>query len=292
MISVIVPFIDTWEITERCIEVLAKNTLHPVELLMIDNGSDKTYESQAQRVIKGGKLKLKYVKNPKNVGVLPTFEQGVQEANGDILCFIHSDVLIHETGWDERVEQAFAEDPQLGLAGLFGARGVHPDGGREGCMSHMLGAEWGKVEGAQPAALHHGELMTGIHPATVFDGVGLFFRKTALQDIASTTDIFATWRAPHHFYDRILGLKIMDKGYHMAVIGIQFDHYSGATVNHSQKYVDFIEDWCAKHDIPYNGKGWDDTIYWLAEKQWREEYAHRLPVRVDFQAGYDLRWGR
>src|SRR5207253_9726635 len=107
----------------------------------------------------------------------------------------------------------------------FGARGVHPDGGREGCMSHMLGREWGKTEGAQPAALHHGELMTGVSPAVVFDGVGLSFRRSTLQDLAYNTDTFADFRPMHHWYDRILSLKTLDRGYHMAVIVIQFDHW-------------------------------------------------------------------
>ncbi len=285
MISVVIPFIDQWEFTKRCLEVLAKNTTRETEILLIDNGSNDPCRTKAKEVVANSNLRINYLYNKQNIGVLKTFEQGLKKTKGDIIFFIHNDVLIHELGWNERVEQAFEEN-NLGMGGLLGARGVAPDGGRIGVMSHMLGKEWGKTE-VQPAAAHHGEVMTGVAPAVVFDGVGLMFKREALQDIAENTDIFEDWRAPHHFYDRIITLKIVDRGWRAAVIGIQFDHYSGATANSSEKYNDLAKEWCEKHGHPQNG-GWDNTIYWIAEKQWRDEYAHRLDLFVE--ADWSLRW--
>lgn len=289
MISLVIPFIDSWDITKQCIETVASHLFLPAELVIIDNGSDKTHRTLIADLIKDTNFKkYKYIRNKENIGVLGSFKQGYENSTGDIVCYIHNDVLIHQDKWDVMVNEAFANDDQLGMAGIFGARGVYADGGREGCMSHMLGQVWGKTE-VRPAALHHGELMTGVSPCVMFDGVGLFFRREALQWLVEETDMFADWRAPHHFYDRIMSLKVLQRGYHLAVIGLQFDHYSGATANHSQKYVDSMQKWCDANGYNKLPDGWDQTIYWIAEKQWRDEFASLTPVHVD-QGSYNVRW--
>lgn len=287
MISLVVPFIaDTEEskqILNKCLEYARRNaSTDDIELVLIDNGSDERLAQWPEFPSET------YLRHEQNQGVLTTFKQGLQVSSGDIICFIHSDVLLHEPGWDARIQKAFDDDPKLGLAGLFGARGVAPDGGRIGAASHMLGAEWGITE-LRPAALHHGMLMTEIMPAAVLDGVGMFFSRAALRDMADNTDIFADWRAPHHFYDRIMPLKMIELGYHVAVIGIQFDHWSGATANSSDKYMELAERWCDEQGHDYNGVGWDDTVYWVAERQWRAEYATRLDCTVDDNYNYSWR---
>ena len=58
MITIVVPFIDSWDITSRCIEVLARNTTKPTELLLIDNGSDKQYAAKCKDLLVGSQLNL------------------------------------------------------------------------------------------------------------------------------------------------------------------------------------------------------------------------------------------
>lgn len=291
-ISLVIPYCDQPDFTARCLQKIDQNTTGPLELVLIDNQSKQ--KSYPQLVAENPKIKMRIVRNEKNNGVLATYKQGLEETSGDIVCFIHNDVLIHEQGWNERVVKAFKDDPKLGLAGLIGARGVAPDGGREGVMSHMLGQEWGACpEGVcnpphQPVALHHGELMTDVAPAVVFDGVGLFFRREALKELAEKTDMFDDWRAPHHFYDRIFSLKVVDLGWHMAVIGIQFDHWSGATANSSEVYHGFAREWCKKREIDLVENNPDLTVYKLAEKQWMEEFPYRLPAFVS--ADHTVSW--
>lgn len=289
MITLVIPVIDQPDFTRRCLENLARYTHNPVELIIIDNGSEKSFLKEANEILDQSQLKLKYIANPLNVGVLKTFKQGLEEASGDILFFMHNDVLLWEAGWDERITEAFAQDPDLGMAGLLGARGCMPDGGREGTMSHMLGREWGQTP-IQPAALHHGELMTGIAPAVVFDGVGLMFRREVLQRIKDETDMFDPARAMHHGYDRILSLKVVDMGYHMVVIGIQFDHFSGATANHSQKYHDAARKWCEVHGVEIIDGNADLTVYRKAMEQFHNEFAYRMPVFVNTDFEYSWRF--
>ncbi len=231
-LSLVIPFIDQVDITKHCIETALKNAGSEFELLLIDNGSDKG----THRKVMPKADNVRYIYNAENTGVLPTFKQGFEKTDSDIIGFIHNDVLLHHEGWVQTVINAFESTPKLGLAGIFGAVGIGDNGGRIRSMSQMLGKEWGKCECHEVAWQHHSELLDGMHPAVILDGVGMFFSREAANSLMNT-DMFDSWRAPHHFYDRIIPLKLIDGGYKIATIGLQFDHWSGATANSSEKYA-------------------------------------------------------
>jgi glycosyltransferase involved in cell wall biosynthesis len=284
-ISLCVPFIDTWDITKHCIEKIVENTTEPIELIMIDNGSDINYKDQIKKLVDNGMFEFVYKRNQENIGVLPTFKQGFEIATGDIICFIHSDVLLQEKGWDIKVRQAFESNPQLGLAGIFGAVGVGSNGGRIRSQSNILGLEWGKCECHSEAWQHHSEHQTGLSPATILDGVGMFFSRQALESLTQT-DMFDSWRAPHHFYDRIIPLKLIDRGFKIATIGIGFDHWSGATANSSNTYIDTMTQWLKSHNMYNPNEAPDKQIYDIAEQQFFREFVNRLPCTVDSNWNY------
>lgn len=292
MIALVVPFVDNWDFTEHCIKRAVQLSRHGFELIAIDNGSDEDYEKRIKAILKPSVM-LRYVKNKENLGVIATFNQGLQHAVSDIICFIHNDVLIQELEWEKKIEHYFEDDPRLGLAGLLGGSGVHPDGGRMNVVSNMRGDEWGKCNGCHPvAALHHGMQLEGISPATVLDGVGLFFRRQCLQEIKDkTTALDVNVRAPHHWYDRNLTLHATALGWHVAVVGVGFDHWSGATANSSEKYHKTVSKWLKQHpDLAkqHEGKTLDETAYWIGENQFRAEWGNRLPVTINYN--YEVTW--
>jgi len=296
-LALVIPFVDTWEITKRCLEKINENSSPDTEVWLIDNGSEERYDAEALDILttfekKGGRLTdVHYHVNEKNTGVLPTFKQGLGLTNADIICFIHSDVLLQEAGWDKRVIEAFETNPKLGLAGLFGAVGVGDNGGRVRSQSNMLGLEWGACTCHDVAWKHHSEHVTGLSPATILDGVGMFFRREALQALADS-DMFDSWRAIHHFYDRIMPLKLIDKGWKVGTLGIGFDHYSGATANSSDNWRQLAQEWCDTHNIATTGAP-DHDLYLESERQFFKEFGFkefgkRLPCSVN--SNWDYEW--
>lgn len=291
-LSLVIPFVDSWDVMRRCLEKVAENSNPETEVWLIDNGSDPRqdypYYDEALDILSKFKS-AHYRRNPNNTGVLATFKQGLELSQGSIVCFIHSDVLLQEKDWDRKVIGIFENDPKLGLAGLFGAVGVGDNGGRVRPMSKMLGEEWGKCDCHEVAWQHHSEYLDGVHPATILDGVGMFFRREALESL-TLTDMFADWRAPHHFYDRIMPLKLIDKGWKIATIGIGFDHWSGATANSSEKYIETAARWIESQDIGgYQwalDKGPDGIVYDQAERQFFNEFGKRIPCNVDSNWNY------
>lgn len=292
-ISLVIPFIDQVDITKHCIETVFRNAGSDFELVLIDNGSEHKNSREigrfATKLLKDSVTLGIFHRNDENLGVLSSFKQGLEIATGDVICFIHNDVLIHEQNWVSIVDQAFSNNPQLGLAGIFGAVGVGDNGGRIRPQSNMLGAEWGSCECHQFAWQHHSEHLNGLAPATILDGVGMFFSRKALTDLAST-DMFDDWRAMHHFYDRIMPLKLIDKGYKIATIGLGFDHWSGATANSSVKYAVAGRKWLGEQKgvAPFEGMNADQLIYTFAEQQFFDEFGSRIPCNVD--SNWDYQW--
>jgi glycosyltransferase involved in cell wall biosynthesis len=276
VLSIVIPFIDQPEITIRCLERLTANTTEDYELVLIDNASRRPLRSSRSV---GPFSRSRYLRNEVNIGVLLSIQQGLAEAAGDVVAVMHNDVLLHEAGWNRRVEEAFKADPKLGLAGFVGARGCAKDGGRIHTMSHLTGEEWG-VTRVKPAALHHGELISGIVPAAVLDGLMMIFRKQLAHWIAKVTTIFDPDRAPHHWYDRNISLHFLEQGCHLAVIGIRCDHLSGATANSSLIYRDSARRWCQARGIPLIDDNPDYTLYKYGERQFHKEWSRKLPVNV------------
>ena len=286
MISVVIPFVDAFDKLRPCIEsVIAHASGHDYEIILWDNGSRRTFSYKKYQ----GSAPISYIRQKKNIGVLPVFKEATPYCLGDIIMFIHSDILVHGAAWDERIEKVFKDDDRLGLAGFFGAKGIGADGGRSYSISNMQGSVWGKCDCHESAAWHHGSPMTRpVEPATVLDGVALIFRRSVLEEIIDNTDMFAMWRAPHHFYDKTLSLKTVDLGYKVAVIDIEFDHWSGATANHSKKYDKMAREWAKAHGAYIEGSDGDHMVYKAAEKQLFDEFRNRLPVNV--LNDYEYEW--
>lgn len=290
-LALVIPFIDNWDVTKRCLEKVNENSSPDTEVWLIDNGSEKRYHNEVLDILSpfnklGGRIgNVHYKFNDENSGVLATFKQGLELTDANIICFIHNDVLLQEKDWDTKVKGVFEANEKLGLVGIFGAVGVGDNGGRVRSQSKMLGQEWGKCDCHEFAWQHHSEYLDGLHPATILDGVGMFFRRDALQSLAET-DMFDDWRAPHHFYDRIMPLKLIDKGWKIGTLGVGFDHWSGATANSSEIYNATAKQWLEDQGIYEEDKPADQQIYNLAEHQFFQEFGKRIPCTVDSNWNY------
>jgi len=57
--------------------------------------------------------------------IFSAYNEGVRRSHGDVLCFMHEDVIIHTNYWGSMVDRAFADD-SIGLVGVIGGH-VLPD---------------------------------------------------------------------------------------------------------------------------------------------------------------------
>ena len=115
-ISIIIPAFNEESVLDSCLQALAKQTMPPHEIIVVDNNStDKTAE-----IIK----KYPFVKmlKEKKQGIIAAHHRGFDSATGDIIARIDADTVVSKT-WVERVNKNFVEDASL--SALTGPGGVY-----------------------------------------------------------------------------------------------------------------------------------------------------------------------
>jgi len=55
------------------------------------------------------------------LGICEVYNKGILQAQYDILCFIHEDIIIESTDWGKTLKNTFDEHADLGLIGIFGS---------------------------------------------------------------------------------------------------------------------------------------------------------------------------
>ncbi|MES2873173.1 MAG: glycosyltransferase [Bacteroidota bacterium] len=73
---------------------------------------------------------LSYNNDKGQRGICEIYNQGVDDANYEILCFVHEDVEFNTIGWGTEVIQAFRDNGRLGLLGVAGSnyKSLSPSG--------------------------------------------------------------------------------------------------------------------------------------------------------------------
>ena len=103
----------------------------------------------------GCEYELIVIDNSRNeYSIFSAYNEGIRRANGDILCFMHEDILYHTQGWGPKVVDYFVQYPQ---AGLIGVAGTH-------YMPAMPAAQWDCE--LSSSSMIQGELINGEYITT------------------------------------------------------------------------------------------------------------------------------
>lgn len=323
-LSIVVGVLNQFDLAHEAIRSMVENLERPeeTEIIVIDNGSDEKFSIRDVPAIGLATV----VRNENNTGNYPMFKQALEIAKGEIVAFLHSDVFVWQKGWDTAVRAQFDSRPELGLIGFIGSTELDFHGGRGvGTTSNMQGRtvtsygydakrcancnqfESDHATGNAPdcpifsprdinswtgSAGHiHGKQEAGMTvDGSVVDGCVMIFRKSVLAQIGFK-DL-----PPHHFYDRIMSCQVIEAGYKVGILGIEFDHISGQTANTQSKYQETSKAWFKEHmgiDTPQQwaevreewvkrGRGnpslgkvpdqWDYCSYLEAEYRFLKEY--------------------
>lgn len=112
-ISVVVVTRNRADRLERCLASLARQTRRPDQLVVVDNGSTDGTPGVVHRLQFPCPVRLVVEPRP---GVGLARVAGCSASTGDILAFLDDDAVADE-GWLTALEQAFALDPHVGVAG-------------------------------------------------------------------------------------------------------------------------------------------------------------------------------
>ncbi len=280
-LSVVIPVFNQIDLAKTCYQEIMANNINlenETEFIILDNGSDSPIQEQD---FPGAKI----VRNEKNIGVYPTFKQGMEVAQGDIVAFFHSDIVVWEKGWNNRVIDVFSMDDSIGLVGFIGSNEIDYNGGRgSGTASNFQGREIsnGLKTWAGSSWDKHGRHLMGYMKGAVVDGCVMIISKEAWSKIKYRENF-----PPHHFYDRLISTQILENLFSVGILGIEFDHISGQTVNQEKGYQIMAYDWLDSKGLTDNdfqdNYNYDQDIYLLAEEEWLTEYRdkkHIVPLII------------
>ena len=137
MISIIIPFRNDWDTIGDTIATLIENAdADDYEIIVVNDGSND--DSGRFKPLAINHPKVRVINNVRNFGVGYAFDRGAEQAKGDMLILMGSD--IHTTkGWYEKVRIEINRNPNtLGCAVSVGlAKGSNDFSGRP----HRYGAD-------------------------------------------------------------------------------------------------------------------------------------------------------
>jgi glycosyltransferase involved in cell wall biosynthesis len=187
-------------------------------------------------------------------GICQIYNQGIREAQYDVLCFMHEDVALHTPNWGVIVEDIFKNDPEVGLIGLAGSsyRPITPTGwngmGNEGYYINLL--QRFKFAEKETKREYHNPGDKNLAPVAVVDGVWFCTTKVLAQK--------------HGFDERFAGFHVYDMDFSLTIgqektVAVTFDvlleHFSEGSYNVDwlKDTIKLFEKW--HHILPINLEG-------------------------------------
>jgi hypothetical protein len=111
--SLIIPSYNGERFLKWCLNAIAKSTILPSQIIVIDDCSgDKTEE-----IIKSeSNIKIEYIKNEKNLGVVANRNKGAKLAREEFIIFMDQDVIVRPNTL-ERMINLIENNPDVGVVG-------------------------------------------------------------------------------------------------------------------------------------------------------------------------------
>jgi hypothetical protein len=304
-----VPVVDGHALTKAMLDSLAETvTGNNFEVCIIDNNSMNPYETKDFR---NYPFPIHFLNLNINYGYYRPLELLYNQFDeAELIGLAHNDLFFYEKGWNERMEHSFAMDGKLALVGMVGSSEIDSLGGRGGgtvCFFRGAQVKVGDqmLQGQDQAA---GRRTSDLIPSACLDSLFMMFRRQAIPDLVTAEDPWEDITLAH-FYDRIWPVRLIEKGWHVATLGVECDHLGGQTTVGNQKYRDDCIEWLDNRNIPYQANsefmdiaaakadprnhpcGNPETqMYLVAEDRYLKEYRdikHFLPFRIHGDYSYE-----
>lgn len=136
LVSIIVPIYNAEKYLERCIDSLLGQTYEAIQIVLINDGS----KDQSDRICKcyiEKDTRIKYIVK-ENAGVGAARNTGIEEADGDYICFVDADDYVEPQFIESLLSMYEQENAQLAICGFSEVHGeqlVNQTKGDKVCMS-------------------------------------------------------------------------------------------------------------------------------------------------------------
>lgn len=195
-------------------------------------------------------------------GFLRKCEYAWRHSNADMIAYFHSDLAIHEHGWDQRVLAEF-EDPSVAVVGFVGATGLGHENIFKTPYAYTQLARydvWGNLTDAEA----HGNRDAGSRNVAVVDSCAVCVRRSFLASVGG----WPVERYPNtsHCSDLWICCAARRAGMRVRMVGIGCTHASGGKGAQGVAWLD--------------ERGGDVALHRGAHRVTYDEFRDVLPIRV------------
>ena len=192
----------------------------------------------------GCEYELVVVDNSKNeYSIFSAYNEGVRRAKGDILCFMHEDILFYNKGWGFSIISHCKKYSDVGVLGVYGGHYL------PNCPCYWLDARVESTVHMSKEAttnlykivMHNQYARGGRTFVAAVDGVFMVIPKHMFKYIYWDDKTFNGY----HFYDMDLSMQIHKLGYKVEVIwDVLLYHKSSG--NFDENYLQARDKWYGK----------------------------------------------
>ena len=213
----------------------------------------------------GCQYELIVIDNSRNKqSIFTAYNEGVKEAHGDILCFMHEDIWFHTRDWGMAVEKRFQSDASLGLIGNLGSHFMPKCVcalGDSGLLSSNYYTRDKKEHFRESRYFDE----SGCVEVVVVDGMWYCIRRQLFDGRKIWYDeSFEGF----HYYDLDICMQVWEAGYKCIVVDdVEMEHYSEGDIDRTflNNSFRFFDKW--KDNLPMlKGVELTETEYYLSAK--------------------------
>lgn len=206
--------------------------------------------------------------------IFQAYNEGMARAKGDILCFMHDDILFRSNNWGKVVEASFASNQKMGALGVAGGHFM-PDCpcSWSTCKTTSFHVWQTNRDGSATeygcSNYSNGKRLVEV---ACLDGLFMCIRCKLFDTIRFDDKTFTGF----HCYDSDICMQVLSASYSVNVtFDIDIQHHSNGACN--QQYYDNLELWHKKwHSHLPVARGIQLSDY---EKEMHQEYAIELVER-------------
>jgi GT2 family glycosyltransferase len=287
MISIVIPSLNKWYYTERCLDSLLQTTGVEFEFVLVDNGSDDGTPEHLlgfrTRAAAQG-IPVTIVLNDRNVGAITARNQAIPLCRGSEIAFLDNDIVLRDRAWLAVLRETLYEDERTAVVTpklLFPFPPYQIE--HTGIAISPTGAIGYQGRGAErddPAYCVRRELQGSASAC-------ILVRKSVLDEVGMFDEIFN----PVQFEDLDLLYRMREQGYRVIYEpAVEMYHFENVTTDGSAKInfkyqtikngVEFKRRW--RHMFTKETGPADDTLKWAELPRRRIEEIGELEVRGEF----------
>lgn len=238
----------------------------------------------------GAEYELVVIDNSQNeYSIFSAYNEGVRRAKGDILCFMHEDVLFRSSGWGNRMVQYFDEDEKIGVIGFAGSHFL-PAAPMYWYSSPFISQKNLNNDQGVVKEHAHEDWFAGrsIIEVVAVDGFCFFVRKSLFEHIRFDEATYSGF----HLYDMDICMQVIKAGYKVCVCrDILAEHCWSQKKLFTKEGSDlftynlnlFVDKWKSKKMLPiWRGLDLPVEMFQRVSRVYKQAYRNELASRSGF----------